>query len=397
MNLLESFRLAVDAIIANKMRSTLTALGIIIGVSAVILLVSVGQGVRSSVTGQIRSIGSNLLYVLPGNMKAGRGGPGSGVSNRLRLDMVRQIEQGSPHVADAGAVVNGSAMVKFGNKERDTTVMNGVTANYAKLTNYNLAEGEFLTDVDINGGRKVVVVGQTIVSELYNGDSPVGRNISINGQRFTVVGAIEAKGSTFGIDQDDVVFIPITVAQRLLGTDQISQILIEATDENSVDTASDEVTRVLSKTLKKDDFSVASQKSLLGTVQNITGILTVMLGGIAGISLIVGGIGIMNIMLVSVTERTREIGIRKAVGAKTHDILMQFVIESATLSVIGGLIGILIGIAGSLLLRAFLPSEVTIWSVALAFFFSAGIGIFFGAYPAFKASRLSPIEALRYE
>ncbi|WP_461373360.1 ABC transporter permease [Candidatus Aquicultor sp.] len=388
--------MAIDAIIANKMRSTLTALGIIIGVSAVILLVSVGQGVRSSVTGQIRSIGSNLLYVLPGNMQAGRG-PGSGVSNRLRLSMVRQIEQGAAHVLDAGAAVNGTGMVKFGNKERDTTTMNGVTANYAKLTNYNLAEGAFLTDPDINGGRRVAVVGQTIVSDLYNGDSPVGRNISINGQRFTVIGAIEAKGSTLGMDQDDVVFIPITVAQRLLGTDQISQILVEATDENSVDTASDEITRILGKTLKKDDFSVASQQSLLGTVQNITGVMTLMLGGIAGISLIVGGIGIMNIMLVSVTERTREIGIRKAVGAKTHDILMQFVIESATLSVIGGLIGILIGVVGSLVLRALLPSEVTIWSVGLAFFFSAGIGIFFGAYPAFKASRLSPIEALRYE
>ncbi|MBS3909417.1 MAG: ABC transporter permease [Actinobacteria bacterium] len=395
MNLFESFRLALDAIRANKMRSGLTTLGVVIGVSAVILLVSVGQGMRNYVTEQFQGIGANLILIMPGDVDFGSGQEPI-FSFKLRVDHVRKLEREAVYAKEVGAAIENRGTVKFGSESRRPGVY-GVMGNYNVMFNYPVERGSFITDTDVNGNRKVAVIGETVVEKLFGGADPIGRRINIEGQKFTVIGVLEPKGQSLGIDQDDIVYIPITVAQRIFGIEWVSWLAIEAIDENSIDLAVAESERILSKTLSEDDFSVMTQESLVGTLEQVFGTLTLMLGGIAGISLIVGGIGIMNIMLVSVTERTREIGIRKAVGAKTHNIMIQFIIEAATLSILGGIIGIAIGVGGSLLLRMVLPSEVTMWSIALAFAFSAAIGIFFGAYPAFKASRLSPIEALRHE
>ncbi|MDI6816989.1 MAG: ABC transporter permease [Actinomycetota bacterium] len=395
MNLFESFRLALDAIRANKMRSGLTTLGVVIGVSAVILLVSVGQGMRNYVTDQFQGMGANLIYIMPGDIDFGSGEQPV-FNQKLRVEHVRKIEREAIYAKEVSAGIENRGTVKFGKESRRPAVY-GVMANYSVMFNYPVETGSFITDTDVNGNRKVAVIGETVVEKLLGGADPIGRRISIEGQKFTVIGVLEPKGRALGMDQDDIVYIPITVAQRIFGLESVTWLALEARDENSIDLAVAESERILSKSLSKDDFSVMTQESLLGTVNQVFGTLTLMLGGIAGISLIVGGIGIMNIMLVSVTERTREIGIRKAVGAKTHNIMIQFIIEAATLSILGGIIGISIGIGGSLLLRMVLPSEVTMWSIALAFAFSAAIGIFFGAYPAFKASRLSPIEALRHE
>ncbi|HEY3375589.1 MAG TPA: ABC transporter permease [Candidatus Aquicultor sp.] len=396
MNLLESFLLALDAIIANKMRSALTTLGIIIGVLAVVLLVAIGQGAKNYVTQQIEGIGSNLIMIMPGSMDFSTGGnPGSTV-NKLRLSHVRDIEREATNVNQVGALIEGAGTVKFGTKSGKSTI-EGVMANYPDMLNYPVSEGTTFSEAQVSGGKKVAIIGSTLVDKLFNGSNPIGRRITVEGQKLIVIGTLESKGKSLGQDQDNVVFVPITLAQRMFGFEWVSSLVAEAKDENSVKPAQEEIKRILLKSMSKDDFSVMTQESILGTMQSILSILTLMLGGIAGISLLVGGIGIMNIMLVSVTERTREIGIRKAVGAKTHDILVQFIIEAATLSVIGGLIGIIIGFSGALLISIVFPATVPAWAVIVSFVFSAGIGIFFGAYPAYKASRLSPIEALRYE
>jgi putative ABC transport system permease protein len=395
MNLFESFRLALDAIRANKMRSGLTTLGVVIGVSAVILLVSVGQGMRNYVTDQFQGMGANLIYIMPGDIDFGSGEQPV-FNQKLRVEHVRKIEREAIYAKEVTAGIKNRGTVKFGKESRRPAVY-GVMANYSEMFNFPVARGSFITNTDVNGDRKVAVIGETVVEKLLGGADPIGRRINIEGQKFTVIGVLEPKGQALGMDQDDIVYIPITVAQRIFDLESVTWLALEARDENSIDLAVAESERILSKSLSKDDFSVMSQENLVGTLEQVFGTLTLMLGGIAGISLVVGGIGIMNIMLVSVTERTREIGIRKAVGAKTHNIMIQFIIEAATLSILGGIIGISIGIGGSLLLRMVLPSEVTMWSIALAFAFSAAIGIFFGAYPAFKASRLSPIEALRHE
>lgn len=396
MNLFESVRLALDAILANKMRSALTTLGIVIGVSAVILLVSVGTGARNYVTEQIRGIGSNLIFVMPGEVDFGGGGGQPTFNDKLRVEHVRRIEREAVYAKSVSAAIENRGSVKFGRNSRRSAVY-GVMENYAEMVNFPVENGQFVSNSQVEGSRKVAVIGQTIVEELFAGTDPVGRSINVEGQKFVVIGVLQPKGQSLGLDQDDVVLVPITVAQRMFGIEWVSYLMVEAVDEQSIDLAVEEIELILSKALERTDFTVMTQENILGTLQQILGTLTLMLGGIAGISLLVGGIGIMNIMLVSVTERTREIGIRKAVGAKTYHILIQFIIEAATLSVIGGIVGIIIGLGGSQLLSLVLPSEVSVWSIVLAFAFSAATGIFFGAYPAYKASRLSPIEALRYE
>jgi putative ABC transport system permease protein len=393
MNLFESFKLAFDAIRANKMRSILTTLGIVIGVSAVILLVSVGQGLKSSVTETFSSLGSNLLYVMPFDPTS------SGQPNmtfKLNLDHMKDIEREAVYYKEISADLETRGTIKFGSESRDSMVV-GVTENFLPMLNYEIDEGSNFSAPQVTAYKRVAIIGKTITDELYNGRDPIGSRLNIEGQKFTVIGTFKPKGKAMGQDQDDTAYIPITTAQRVYGMDRVTLIAVQAKDEESVDLAAAEIKGILKKRLDEKDFSVNTQDQMLDAINQILGIITVALGGIAGISLVVGGIGIMNIMLVSVTERTREIGIRKAVGAKTYNILTQFVIEAATLSVVGGAIGISIGLLGSLALSSVLPSEVTPWSIALAFIFSAAIGIFFGAYPALKASRLSPIEALRHE
>lgn len=401
MDILESFRLALGGLAANKMRSALTMLGVIIGVSAVILLVSIGSGVKADISREIMGLGSNVTMVLPGKIEmhpgAGQTGGSLGLVNKLALDHVEALKREGAHIKEALPILSSAASMRYTNLSRTVDVV-GTAPEYPAVRNFPVAEGRFFSAGEVGGLRRVCVLGQTVAEDFFGDSNPVGERISLSDQKFTVIGVMTEKGGgAMGINLDDQVFVPVTVAQNLFGTENLSLIFVEAASQADVDLAMVEAKRILARRLDENDFTVLAQEELLGTLQTVVGTLTLMLGGIASISLLVGGIGIMNIMLVSVTERTREIGIRKAVGAKAYDISIQFVIEATTLSVIGGTVGIILGALGSLVARSFLPSQITAWSVVLAFFFAAGVGIFFGVYPAYKASHLDPIEALRYE
>ncbi len=396
MNLVESFRIAIKALNANKVRSALTMLGVIIGVAAVILLVAIGTGVQGEITSQIEGLGSNLIFVFPGDLE---GGPGSGgahaVAKQFTLadaDML-QRRLGPDHLVVP--VVQGSATLRVGNRTMRTTVA-AANENGSEVFSGDRAAGRAYRRSEVNAASKVVELGSTVVEELFPNTDPIGKTIDINGQKFTVIGYMEPQGGSLTGDQDNQVFMPITTAQRLLDTTDIQMIVVKAADPDEIDAVQKRIEHILAPSFG-EEFTTFTQEQTLGLLNELLGTLTVMLAGIAAISLLVGGIGIMNIMLVSVSERTREIGIRKAVGAKTYDILSQFVIEAVVLSVAGGAIGVGLGWLGSQALQKLLPTEVTLWAVALAFIFSAAVGIFFGVYPAYRASRLDPIEALRYE
>ena len=397
MNSAESFRIAIRALNANKVRSGLTMLGVIIGVAAVILLVAIGTGVQDEVTGSIEGLGSNLIFSFPGNVEESSGGGpfGGNVTKTFTLDDAELLDRRLPPEDIVVPVIQGTAIVKVGNREMRTTIAAGneyagevFTAEYLDGRGYRRSE--------VQAGSRVVVLGSRVRDELFPLRDPIGETVDVNGQRFTVIGHVASQGGSLTGDQDNQIYMPITTTQRLLGTQQVSIIVVKAADADSV-TALQRQIRQVFRPKFGTDISVFTQEQTLGILSDLLGTLTVMLAGIAGISLLVGGIGIMNIMLVSVSERTREIGIRKAVGAKTYDIMSQFVIEAVVLSVAGGGVGIALGWGGALALADFVPTQVTAWAVTLAFVFSAGVGIFFGVYPAYRASRLDPIEALRYE
>jgi len=387
-------------------------LGILIGVSAVILLVGVGNGASVAVQQQIQSLGSNLLTVFPSNAR-GAGGvqQGFGTGSTLTLDDVKAIanRQSSPDVVTAIPSAGGRAQLTFGNQNWNSS-LTGTTEDFPSVRNYPLASGQFFTAGDVDASSKVAVIGQTVVTNLFSGEDPIGQVIKINRQSFRVIGVLAQKGSSGGSNnQDDVVVVPITAAWNyLLGGRgrNVQQIYVEATSAEATSAATTEVTEVLLdrhhiSDPTQADFQILSQQDVLNSASQTTGVLTLMLGAIAGISLVVGGIGIMNIMLVTVTERTREIGIRKAIGARRRDILMQFLIESMFLAGLGGALGILVGFGLSRILPlavSSLPTPIiSMPSVFMAFGISVGIGLFFGLYPANRAARLRPIEALRYE
>jgi len=399
VNLGESLRIALRALNANKVRSALTMLGVIIGVAAVILLVAIGSGVQQEITGQIEGLGSNLLFVFPGNFEggggSGAGGPGAEIRKRFTMNDAELVTRRLGSSAIVVPVVQGPAILKAGNRTLRSTI---AAANESgdEVFNADYVAGRHYNRSEYATAARVVMLGATPVKELFPGQNPVGRELSINGERFMVIGQLAEQGGTLSGDQDNQIYMPTTTAQRLLGSKELSSIIIKAVNADNVDLVKAKTQQTLRPAFG-DEFTVFTQEQTLGILSSLLGTLTVMLAGIAGISLLVGGIGIMNIMLVSVSERTREIGIRKAVGARTYDILSQFVIEAVLLSVAGGMIGIAIGWLGSAALTRWVPTEVTWWAVALAFFFSAAVGIFFGVYPAWKASRLDPIVALRYE
>ncbi len=412
MSILEGLRLAVNGLLANRLRSGLTMLGILIGVSAVILLVGVGNGASVAVQQQIQSLGSNLLTVFPSNAR-GAGGvqQGFGTGSTLTLDDVKAIanRQSSPDVVTAIPSAGGRAQLTFGNQNWNSS-LTGTTEDFPSVRNYPLASGQFFTAGDVDASSKVAVIGQTVVTNLFSGEDPIGQVIKINRQSFRVIGVLAQKGSSGGSNnQDDVVVVPITAAWNyLLGGRgrNVQQIYVEATSAEATSAATTEVTQVLLdrhhiSDPAQADFQILSQQDVLNSASQTTGVLTLMLGAIASISLVVGGIGIMNIMLVTVTERTREIGIRKAIGARRRDILMQFLIESMFLAGLGGALGILVGFGLSRILPlavSSLPTPIiSMPSVFMAFGISVGIGLFFGLYPANRAARLRPIEALRYE
>jgi putative ABC transport system permease protein len=397
VNLIESFRIATRAVLANKARSLLTMLGVIIGVSAVILLVAIGTGVQKEITGTIEGLGSNLLFVFPEQINTsggGFGGPpqqGHPFSN-ADADLLKSRVAGVDAVVP---VASSSAVLKLGNKSGRSTLM-GATDQGAQVFSATLGGGRHYNRSEVDASARVIDIGYTIKESLFPSSDPIGQVITVNGQRFTIIGWYQKQGGSLSGDQDNQAYLPITTLQNLTGTNDVRIMIVKVTDASQIDLVRAQIKRALAPKYQ-DNVTVMSQDQTLGILSTVLGTLTYMLAGIAGISLLVGGIGIMNIMLVSVSERTREIGIRKAVGARTWDILSQFVIEAMMLSVTGGVLGIVLGAIGAGALSAVVPTEITPWAVGLAFFFSAGVGVFFGVYPAWKASKLDPIDALRYE
>ncbi len=417
MNILESMRVALRGLTANKMRSILTMLGVIIGVASVIALLSIGQGVQAAVAQQIQSIGSNLIFVSPGSTQQSRVRAAQGSAVTLTYEDAQALmdPERTPDIAGVAPEFGAYGQIVYGGNNVNTRVV-GVTPAYEMVRNYRLATGEFIARQHVDALSMVAVLGPATAANLFGEADPVGQQIKINRTNFRVIGVLEAKGGSSMMSQDDLVLVPITTAQRRLfgggrgfGVGQrVSSITVSAASEAQVDAAIAEVTEILRErhklTYQEDDFIVTSQRDILGAFTQVTTILTVFLGAIAAISLLVGGIGIMNIMLVSVTERTREIGIRKAVGARRRDILAQFLVEAVVLSVFGGLGGIALGWGISQVInqmRVGDPSPlVTIVSadaVLLAVGFSVAVGLFFGIYPATRAAALNPIDALRYE
>jgi len=392
--------LSFKSIWRNKVRSALTMIGIIIGVSAVIILISVGQGIQNYITGRFESLGANTVNVLPGKVTLDEGFTGSGpnfAGSKLTLKMAEDLQKIGGPINLVGAEADFSATVSYKGESKYTSIA-GINVGYAKILNLEIEEGREISQTDIEASRKVAVIGKSIQEKLFGQSSAVGKQINIASEKFEVIGILSKIGSTgIGIDINNFVAIPITSAGKISGSDKIQVISIQAKSKDEIDETIELAKKYLRTKLKDDEFSILDQSSLLGTITQILGVLTLALGGIAAISIVVGGVGIMNIMLVSVTERTKEIGLRKAVGAKPSDILTQFLIEATTLSISGGILGILLGWSGSLALNQFFPTFVTVWSVALAFGVSAAIGIIFGVAPAIKASRLDPINALRYE
>jgi len=405
VNFLESIRVSLRALRANKLRSALTMLGIIIGVAAVIAMVGIGNGATASITSQIQGMGSNLLTISPDQSNSGGVNGGAGSSNSLTMDDVAKIQIGTA-VKAVAPVASSNAQVVLSSGNTSTSIT-GTTEGYEVIKNVTLARGRYITKEDVSSSARVAVLGPTVVENLMgdaNGNI-IGKTIKINNVPFQVIGVTTATGSTGMQSSDDMITAPITTVQaRLIGKKTVRNILVSASSEALMQTAQDEITATLRKAHKiqagKDNnFKVQNQADMLATMQNVTKTMTMLLGGIAGISLLVGGIGIMNIMLVSVTERTREIGIRKAIGAKSMDILLQFLIEAVVLSILGGGIGIALGYGGSSLAGKALKlsTSISLSSVFVAFGFSAAIGIIFGVFPARKAAAMDPIDALRYE
>ncbi len=407
-SILASLRIALRALMVNKMRSALTMLGIIIGVGAVIAMIAVGSGAKQRIAEQIASMGSNMLIVLSGSSTSGGLRFGTGTVPTLTVDDAKAILNEIPAVKYVSPILSGVAQVVFGNQNW-STIVNGATPEVLEIRDWPLASGRPFTQQDVDGATKVCLLGKTVVDNLFGGIDPIGQIVRIKKVPFTVVGVLASKGqSTWGQDQDDAIFIPLTTAQkRLFGMQfpgMVRIITVQAREPEVMKEVESQINDLLRQRHRlqpkqDNDFSVRNLTEIAASAEQSAGVMSLLLGAIASISLIVGGIGIMNIMLVSVTERTREIGIRIAVGAKGRDILLQFLIESLVLSLIGGMMGIGIGIAGTLVLARFTqwPTLFSIDAILLAFLFAGSVGVFFGFYPARKASMLNPIEALHYE
>ena len=408
MDFIQTLKLALRALRTNKMRSFLTMLGIIIGISAVIAMMAVGSGASYVISQQIASIGSNIILVIPGSTTSGGLRTGSGGAQTLVSDDVKAIMNECPSVEMAAPTTRNAALVVYGNMNWSTVVM-GSTPELFGIREWGVVSGRGIEQQDVESALKVCVIGQTVADNLFGSSDPVGKIIRIKKIPFTVIGLLDKKGqSPQGQDQDDAIFVPIKTAQRNLVRTQnpnsVGAIMVKARSEALLGKAEEEIKALLNQrhritNSKEPDYSTRNLSEILAIAEQSSKAMSLLLGAVASISLIVGGIGIMNIMLVSVTERTREIGIRMAIGARKNDILLQFLTEAVLLTMIGGITGIILGSAGAMVVSHLLswPTLISVESIVLAFLFSAGVGIFFGFYPARKAALLNPIDALRYE
>jgi len=400
MEISEILKLAFIALRANKSRSFLTTLGIIIGVASVILLISIGTGLQVFITSQFESLGSNTIYVLPGkvDLKASSGFAAA-VLNVSKFDLtdIDRLEKSEGAIKRVTPAMAGTGTISY-KGETITVEVAGVWPIYFNITNFHISQGRLFNKNDEDKSSKVAVFGSKPVNDLFKKENPIGKIITINDIQYKLIGVLESKGGGgLGANIDNHVFIPYSTSTRLYNKTNPYAIYVEALSQQKVSEAIKQTERILLKRLKKDDFTILEQKELLSTINQFLGVITLALGGIASISLLVGGIGIMNIMLVSVTERIREIGLRKAMGATENIILLQFLIEAISLSLIGGIIGIILGFLGSVVLGSFIKTAVSWWSVLLAFFVSSAVGVIFGVFPAQRAAKLNPIDALRYE
>ena len=400
----ESFLMAWASLIANKMRSILTMLGIIIGVAAVIALVSIGNGVKQDIQNSISSLGSNLLMVMPGAPRTPGVRPSAGSMKSLKVSDYEAIAK-LDGVKAASPMTNSSYVVIYQNKNWTTSV-SGVSYNYLDVNNWSMKSGRFLSEKNVQNRERVAVVGKTVVKNLFGDEDPVGAEIRVKNIPFRIIGVLNSKGSgAMGNDQDDMVIIPYTTAmERVEGVDYLRMIYVVGKDENGIDRLQSDIENLLRvrhgiKDTNLDDFNIQNMNSIMETMEETTGTLTLFLGAVAAISLVVGGIGIMNIMLVSVTERTREIGVRKALGATYSVIVTQFLIEAVVISLMGGIIGIILGIGSSKLIgmASGMSTVISVPTIVMSFAFSMAIGLIFGIYPARKAAKLNPIDALHYE
>lgn len=412
MNYGNLFKIALRAIAANKMRSFLTALGIIIGIASVITMLAIGQGTKESIQANISEMGSNMIMISPGADRRGGVQQDASSMETLKLTDYDALKDECKYIKAISPIVSSSGQFIYGNLNTPSSIT-GANQDYLEIRQLKVADGEIFTDADIKSSAKVCLLGQTVVDNLFpDGSDPIGKVVRFNSIPFRVIGVMEKKGyNSMGMDQDDYVLAPYSsVMKRILAQTYLSQILASAVTEGVTEQATEEITSILRRTHKlkdaaedfngdEDDFNIRSQEELSSMMTSTTNMLTVLLGCVAGISLIVGGIGIMNIMYVSVTERTREIGLRMSVGARGIDILNQFLIEAVLLSVSGGVIGVLLGVGATYAVQVFAhwPVSIQMWSIVMSFAVCTFTGVFFGWYPAKKAARLDPIEAIRYE
>jgi putative ABC transport system permease protein len=392
VNLVESLRVAGDALVANRLRSLLTMVGVIIGVAAVVILVAIGGGARNEVENEVEGLGSNIILIVPGQFSFGTAPSVS----QLQLSDIQLTARivGSPD--DVTATITSGEDVRAGSLDYYATVQ-GVTQTVPDVFNRPISEGAYLTQADVDVGSRVTVLGAEVASTLFPGEDPVGRQVSIAGVQFRVIGVAARLGSAFGVSEDGEADIPITTAQRLFGVTAIQGLAVKAPTADRIGPLSDQIVAALEAKYQGEQFSAVTQTQILGTIGKILSLLTLVLAAIAGISLLVGGVGVSNIMLVGVRERTREIGLRKALGARQRDILLQFLIEAVLLTAVGGAIGILAGVGVSAAVGALspLPTQIAWWSPALAFGVSVLVGVIFGVVPARRAGRLDPVVALR--
>jgi len=402
LELIEFFKTAIQSALLNKWRTFLTTLGIVIGVYSVVILVSLGEGAKLYFADLFSGMGSNLLIVLPGkkDTKGGAPHPMINTVRKLSISDMEFLKKRGRTFETVNGLIMGGGNTKYLNRQRDLMII-GTNETFSYIHNMPVKSGTFISSEDVSSRKKVAVIGHTVMKELFHDENPLGKQMTVTGGRFTVIGIMESKGQSLGIDMDDIVYIPLTVAMDIFNQEGLTRITVKANSASNVDASIEEVQDLMKKSHSgNEDFTIISQKDMLSTFEKIADTMQLVVLGIASISLLVGGIGIMNIMLVTVKEKTREIGIRIAVGARRMDILIQFLIESVTISLLGGIIGLLLGLLTIIIFNSVVPDfkvQITPWIFMLSFGFSVGVGVIFGVFPARRAAEMNPIDALRYE